>query len=308
MKKIFIAGHNGFLGQSILNEFIKDKKYKIITISKKKLDLTNITLLENFFAKNEIDLVINAAGLVGGIKKNIENQIDFLDKNYLIQSNLIKIAYKNKIKKFINLSSSCVYPVNAKQPLKETYLLNGKLEKTNEGYALAKLCGIKLAEFYKNKYNFDITTLIPCNLFGTNDKFFDDNSHFISGIISKIYNAQEKKKKFVKLWGSGKPKREIMLNTELSRVIKFVLENKINEININVGTGVDYTIKQYANKIKKIMNYEGEIIWDTSMPDGIKRKLLDITLLKKYKFQFKHNTEDGLKLVVKQFLDDLNSK
>ena len=171
MKKIFIAGHNGFVGQSILNEFIKDKKYKIITISKKKLDLTNITLLENFFAKNEIDLVINAAGLVGGIKKNIENQIDFLDKNYLIQSNLIKITYKNKIKKFINLSNSCISS-QCKTTSEGNLFICWKIRKTNEGYALAKLCGIKLAEFYKNKYNFDITTLIPCNLFGTNDKFF----------------------------------------------------------------------------------------------------------------------------------------
>ena len=165
MLNIYIAGNTGFLGRSINNEFLKDKKYNIIK-NKKRLELTKYNSVSNFFKNNKIDYVINAAGLVGGIKKNIDNQIEFLETNFLIQSNLIKVAYENNIKKFVNISSSCVYPKNYNKPLKEDYILNGKFEPSNEGYALAKVCGMKLSEFYKSKYNFNIITCIPCNLYG----------------------------------------------------------------------------------------------------------------------------------------------
>ncbi len=305
MKKIFIAGHNGFLGKSIYNEFSKDKKYKIITRNKKILDLTNFNLTNSFFKKNKIDYVVNAAGLVGGIKQNMENQIDFLDINYFIQSNLIKSAYNNNVKKYINIASSCIYPRNAKQPLKEDYLLSDKFEPTNEGYALSKVCGVKLSQFYKQKYNFNIKSLFPCNLYGVNDTFFNDNSHFISGIISKIYIAKKNNKKYVKLWGSGKPKREIMLNSEAARAVKFFLEKDIKEDNINIGSGIDYPIKYYAQKIKKILNYQGKIIWDVSQPDGVKRKLLDVSIMNKYRFKHKYDAEKGLELVINNFLNYL---
>ena len=305
MKKIFIAGHNGFLGKSIYNEFSKDKKYKIITRNKKILDLTNFNLTNSFFKKNKIDYVVNAAGLVGGIKQNMENQIDFLDINYFIQSNLIKSAYNNNVKKYINIASSCIYPRNAKQPLKEDYLLSDKFEPTNEGYALSKVCGVKLSQFYRQKYNFNIKSLFPCNLYGVNDTFFNDNSHFISGIISKIYIAKKNNKKSVKLWGSGKPKREIMLNSEAARAVKFFLEKDIKEDNINIGSGIDYPIKYYAQKIKKILNYQGKIIWDVSQPDGVKRKLLDVSIMNKYRFKHKYDAEKGLELVINNFLNYL---
>ena len=306
MINIYIAGRSGFLGRSLYNEFFKDKKYNIV-INKKRLDLTKYNLVSNFFKKNKIDYVINAAGLVGGIKTNIENQIEFLDTNYQIQSNLIKVAYKNNIKKFINISSSCVYPKGYDKPLKEEYILSGKFEPTNEGYALAKVCGMKLSEYYKSKYNFNIISCIPCNLYGIDDKFFDETSHFVSGIISKIYEAKIKKQKFVTLWGSGNPRRELILNTDAARAIKFCLENKkIKEQNINIGSGVDFKIKEYASKIKKILNYKGKIIWDKSKPDGIKRKLLDISKLKKYRFKCNYNIDQGLKIVIDKFLE--NSK
>ena len=198
MKKIFIAGHKGLLGKSILNEFNKDSKYKVITVTRRNLELTNFNKVLNFFKNNKIDFVINAAGLVGGIKKNIENQIEFLDTNYLIQSNLIKSAFKHNVKKFINVSSSCIYPAKSKQPLKENYLMNGKLESTNEGYALAKLCGIKLSEFYSTKYNFNIKSVIPCNIYGTNDKYFDNSSHFsffIQEVSRRLIRSIPQKKK-----------------------------------------------------------------------------------------------------------------
>ena len=305
MRNIFIAGHNGFLGKSIYNEFSKDKKYKIITRNKKILDLTNFNLTNSFFKKNKIDYVVNAAGLVGGIKQNMENQIDFLDINYFIQSNLIKSAYNNNVKKYINIASSCIYPRNAKQPLKEDYLLSDKFEPTNEGYALSKVCGVKLSQFYRQKFNFNIKSLFPCNLYGVNDTFFNDNSHFISGIISKIYIAKKNNKKYVKLWGSGKPKREIMLNSEAARAVKFFLEKDIKEDNVNIGSGIDYPIKYYAQKIKKILNYQGKIIWDVSQPDGVKRKLLDVSIMNKYRFKHKYDAEKGLELVINNFLNYL---
>ena len=306
MLNIYIAGNTGFLGRSINNEFLKDKKYNIIK-NKKRLDLTKYNSVSNFFKNNKIDYVINAAGLVGGIKKNIDNQIEFLETNFLIQSNLIKVAYENNIKKIVNISSSCVYPKNYNKPLKEDYILNGKFEPSNEGYALAKVCGMKLSEFYKSKYNFNIITCIPCNLYGIDDKFFDESSHFVAGIISKIYRAKMNNDKFVTLWGSGNPKRELMLNTDAAKAIKFCLENKkIKEQNINIGTGIDFTIKEYAYKIKKILNYKGRIIWDKSKPDGIKRKLLDISILRKYKFKNTFNIDEGFNIVISKFLN--NSK
>jgi GDP-L-fucose synthase len=308
MKNIYIAGSTGFLGRSLVNEFNNDGKYKVVK-NTKRIDLTNIKSINQFFKNNKIEYVINAAGHVGGIKKNIENQILFLDKNYLIQSNLIKIAHIHRVKKFINISSSCIYPKNYNKPLKENYILTGKFEQTNEGYALAKVCGLKLAEYYKNKYNFNIKTCIPCNLYGIDDKFFDESSHFIPGIISKIYEGKVKNKKNIKLWGSGNPKREIMLNTDVAKIIKFCLENNnIEEQNINIGSGVDFTIKQYASKIKKKIGYKGKIVWDKSKPDGIKRKLLDISLLKKYNFKINNNLDEGLNKVIDHFLLRSNFK
>jgi len=302
IKNIFIAGHKGLLGSSIHAEFLNDKNYNVIIKSRKQLDLLNLNKVNNFFKKNNINLVINAAGLVGGILKNIENQINFLEINFKLQSNLIKAAYNNEVNDYINIASSCIYPNKSIQPLKEEYIMNGKLEKTNEGYALAKICGIKLCEFYSDKYNFKTKTFIPCNIYGINDKYFDQSSHFLSGIISKIYLAKINNKKNVKLWGSGKPKRELILNTDAAKAIKFCIDKKVKEKNINIGTGIDYSIKQYANKIKKILNYNGNIFWDTKYPDGIKRKLLDIRILNKYKYSSQFNVDDGLKFVIKKFL------
>ncbi len=302
MKCIYIAGHTGFLGRSLVNEFINDKKYKVLIPNRDTLDLVDQKKTLNFFKKNKIDYVINAAGLVGGIKKNIENQIDFLDINFRIQSNVLKAAHQNNVEKFINVASSCIYPKNHKQPLKEDYLFNGSFEPTNEGYALAKVCGLKLAEFYKKKFNFNSKTCIPCNIYGIGDKFFDDSSHFVAGIISKIYNAKINNEKFVKLWGTGNPRREIMFNSEVARAIKFCLERKINEQNINIGTGIDFMIKEYAIKIKRLLKYEGKILWDKEQPDGIKSKLLDISILKKYKFKHKVNIDEGLKIVIEDFI------
>ena len=180
--------------------------------------------------------------------------------------------------------------------------MNGKLEPTNEGYALSKICGVKLSEFYKSKFNFETKSLIPCNIYGTNDKYLDDSSHFISGIISRIYIAKKNNENIVKLWGTGKPKRELLINIDVARAIKFCLEKRIKEQNINIGSGIDFTIKQYAEKIRKLLDYKGKILWDNKYPDGMKRKLLDISILNNYKFKTKYNIDTGLKLIVDDFL------
>jgi len=300
--KLFIAGHKGFLGSTILREFSKDKKYKILTIEKNKINLKSYQKLNYFFQKNKPEYVINAAGLVGGILVNMKNQIDFLEENFLIQSNLLKVSYLNNVKKYINLASSCIYPKNCKQPIKEKYLLSGNLEETNEGYALAKICGLKLAQFYNEKYNFNSITLLPCNLYGENDKYFDENSHFISAIISKIYLAKINNKRKVKLWGTGNPKREIMHVEDAARAIKLCLQSKFSNQNINIGSGIDFSISKYANLIKKKLNYNGKIIWDKAYPDGVKRKLLDISYLKNKKFKNKYSIELGLDSVIRSFL------
>ena len=299
--KIFIAGHNGFLGKSI-NEYFLKKNLNVLTIERKKLDLRNREHLERYFKKINPDIVINAAGRVGGIKANMTNNAEFLDENYLIQSNLIINSLKCGVKKFINIASSCIYPAYSKQPIKESYLLDGKLEITNEGYALSKIAGLKLCKYLNEQYNFNALTLIPCNLYGENDKFNNDDSHFLPGLISKINHAKINNLDKVDLWGSGKPKRELMHVTDLSRAIYFFIKKKnINKRIINIGTGKDYTIKQYAGMIKSYLKYSGKINWNTKYPDGMKQKLLDVSLMNNLGFKTIIKFENNLKKIINHF-------
>ena len=271
--KIYIAGHNGFLGKNI-KSYLSQKNYQIFGLSRKELDLTSREKVKKALRKINPDIVINAAGRVGGIKANIYNNAEFLDENYLIQSNLILNSYELGIKKFINIAGSCIYPTNSIQPIKEEYLLNGKLEKTNEGYALAKIVRLKLCEYLNKQYNFNCITLIPCNLYGEEDKFYDEHSHFLPGLITKIYEAFKNELGEVNLWGSGSPRRELIHVNDLSRAVHFFLDDKKNQKRIiNIGTGKTFQLKEYANMIKKQIGYKGKIIWDKSYPDGMKKKL-----------------------------------
>lgn len=299
--KIYIAGHNGFLGRNI-KSFLSKKNFNIFGLSKKELDLTSRANVQNALKKINPDIVINAAGRVGGIQANIKNNAEFLDENYLIQSNLILSSYKLGIKKFINIASSCIYPTDSNQPIKEEYLLNGKLENTNEGYALAKIAGLKLCEYLNKQYNFNCITLIPCNLYGEEDKFYDEHSHFLPGLITKIYEAFKNELDEVNLWGSGSPRRELIHVNDLSRAVYFFLaDKKKQERIINIGTGKDHSIKEYADMIKEQIGYKGKIIWDKSYPDGMKKKLLDIKLMKKMGFHPKIDFGKGLTKVITHF-------
>ena len=227
--KIFIAGHNGMVGTALKNYLINNNVKKVITASRKNLDLQIEDQVEKFIKKNKPDIIINCAGKVGGILANSTYPTEFLYENIFIQTNLIKSAYKNKVKHFLNLGSSCIYPKNAKQPIKEKYLLSSELEKTNEAYALAKIVGLKTCQFYNEQYNTNYFTLMPCNLYGPNDNFDSKNSHFIPALIKKFINAKKNKKKIVEIWGSGKPKREIMHVDDLASAIFFILQKKIKK-------------------------------------------------------------------------------
>jgi GDP-L-fucose synthase len=281
--RIFLAGHKGLVGSAIL-KLLKTKNYKnIVTINKDKLDLFDQKKVFNFLKKNKPKIVIIAAAKVGGIKANNQFRADFIRENLDIQNNLIHGSYINNIKNIIFLGSSCVYPKKCKQPIKEEYLLSGALEETNEPYAVAKIAGIKMCESYNRQYKTKYLCLMPSNTFGPGDNYNEYNSHFISAILKKIYLSTLKKKSFLKLWGSGRPKREIIYVDDLAEAVVYFMNKKVKHSLINIGTSRDMTIKNYAKYILKILNINLKIRFDGKKEfDGIKRKLLDISLAKRY--------------------------
>ena len=317
--KIFIAGHKGMVGASLYNYFTKNNITKIITATRKQLDLQNPGNVDKFIRKNKPDVIINCAGKVGGILANSTYPTEFLYENIYIQTNLIKSAYKNKVKHFINLGSSCIYPKNAKQPIKEKYLLSSELEKTNEAYALSKIVGLKACQFYNEQYQTNYFTLMPCNLYGPNDNYDSKNSHFIPALIKKIVNGKSKKMKTVEVWGSGKPKREIMHVDDLASAIFFILNKKISNKKkfnkflkdncvINVGSGQEYSIKEFATLISTLSSKKTKFKFNRKFPDGTKRKILDNSLLNKLGWKPTISVKDGLKSTIDMYIKDINKK
>ena len=317
--KIFIAGHNGMVGTALKNYLINNNVKKIITATRKKLNLEVANQVNTFIEKNKPDIIINCAGKVGGILANSTYPTDFLYENIYIQANLIKSAHKNNVKHFINLGSSCIYPKNAKQPIKEKYLLSSELEKTNEAYALAKLVGLKACQFYTEQYGTNYFTLMPCNLYGPNDNFDSKKSHFVPALIKKFSNAKKNKHKTVEIWGSGKPKREIMHVEDLASAIFFILNMKISKNRnfdkflikncvINVGSGQEFTIKQFAEIIGKLTLDKFSLRFNKNYPDGTKRKILDNTILKKYGWKPMISLEKGLHDTIDWYTQNLGNK
>lgn len=305
--KIFITGHKGLVGSSVYS-LLKRKGFKnLIIASKKQLNLLDTKKVEKFFKKKKIEIVINCAAKVGGILANSSNPVEFFYENVQMQNNLLITASNQKVKKFIYLGSSCIYPRNTKTPIKEDQLLTGKLEKTNEAYALAKISGIKLSEylFYQKKLN--VICVMPTNLYGINDNFDNFSSHVIPGMISKFNLSKKHKKNFVELLGSGKPLREFLFNDDLSEAIILLLmssQKKILNITknkfpiFNVGTGKNISIKNLSKLIKKTINYDGKINFNSSFPDGTKRKNLNSNRIKKLGWKPKIKLEDGIKLIL----------
>lgn len=300
--RIFLAGHKGFVGSAIM-KCLKRMGYKnIITASRKILDLNNQKKTFEFIKKKKIDKVIIAAAKVGGIKANYSYPAEFIYENLNIQNNLIHASYKNQVKKLIFLGSSCIYPKYSKQPINEKSLLKSELEKTNEPYALAKIAGVKLCEYYNKQYKTNYICLMPCNVYGPNDNYDLNTSHFFAALIKKIYLAKLKKEKKITLWGTGKPKRELLYVDDLAEACVYFLEKKTKNFLINIGSEKEFTIKRYSQMIKKKLNFNGKIVFDKKHPDGTPRKLLDCTVAKKNGWIYKTSLENGIELTIQDFI------
>ena len=304
--KIFLAGHNGMVGSSLLN-ILKKKKYKnIITQSRKKLDLTDQKQTEKYIKKIKPDLVIIAAAKVGGIFANKTYKADFIYKNIMIQTNLIHASYLAGVKRLIFLGSSCIYPKFAKQPIKEEYLLSGSLEPTNDAYAIAKIAGIKMCEAYNKQYNLNYLSLMPTNLYGPNDNYDLINSHFFPALISKIHKAKVEKHKTVEIWGNGKAKRELMYVDDLAEACAFFINKKTKHSLMNIGSGNEKTIKSFSEFIMKKLSVKLKLKFNLNKPSGTPRKILNTKLARSYGWKSKIDLSKGFDLTYKDFLNRNN--
>tara|TARA_B100000795_G_scaffold264075_1_gene244090 strand:- start:94 stop:1035 length:942 start_codon:yes stop_codon:yes gene_type:complete len=302
--KIYVAGHKGLVGSAILRKLYKRGYKKIITENKSKLDLTNQSKVYNFIKKKKPNFIFIAAAKVGGIYSNNKFPADFIHNNLTIQNNIIHAAYLCGIKNLIFLGSSCVYPKLCKQPIKENYLLNGKLEKTNEAYAIAKIAGIKMCESYNLQYKTNYKCLMPTNTFGPNDNYDQLNSHFFPSLIRKIHEIKITNKKELIIWGDGTPKREVIYVDDIADACLHFMNKKFKETIVNIGTGKDLSIKQYAKIIldEIIPGKNINIKYDKSKPNGTPRKVLDISLAKKYGWKSKIDLKDALKRTYSDYL------
>jgi GDP-L-fucose synthase len=302
---IFVAGHNGLVGSAIVSELKKRGYKKIITVSRSQLDLINQIKVLEFLKKNKPDYMIIAAAKVGGIYSNNKYKAEFIYENLMIQTNLIHSAFLCGTKNLIFLGSSCIYPKMSKQPIKEEYLLSGKLEKTNDAYAIAKIAGIKMCESYNDQYKTNYKCLMPTNTFGPNDNYHPLNSHFVPSLIRKIHQAKVENKKNIVLWGNGKAKREILYVDELASACIYFMKKKTKASLINIGSGKDYSIKEYAKLFLKIMAPQKKINikYDISKPNGTPRKVLDISLAKKYGWRPNFDLKKQILKTYQSYLD-----
>ena len=299
--KIFIAGHNGMVGSAICKKLINKGFKKIITATKKKLNLIDQKSTFNFLKKKKPDFVILAAAKVGGILANENFKDKFIYENLQIQNNVIHGSHLASVKNLFLLGSSCIYPKLCKQPMKEKYLLTGELEKTNDAYSIAKIAGLKMCEFYSHIHKTNYKTLMPPNLYGPNDNYDLNNSHFYPALLKKIDIAKKNNKKFLNIWGTGKAKRELMFVDDFADAVVYFMNKKISQPYINIGTGKDYTIEWYANFIMKKMNVKLKIKYDRSKPDGMPKKCLDISLAKKYGYKPINSFDRGFEETFKFF-------
>ena len=303
--KIFIAGHKGMLGSAILR-ILKKKGYRnLLIIDKKKLDLRNQKSVKKYLETKKPDAIIIAAAKVGGIKANVDYPASFIRDNLQIQTNLISSGYDTNVKKLILFGSSCIYPKDLKKPIKESQILTGSLESTNESYSVAKIAGIKMIEAFNKQYKTNYICLMPCNLFGPNDNYDLKNSHFLPALIRKI-SVASKKNKIVKLWGTGRPLREILYVDEVAGACEYFLRKKTDTSLINIGSPVEMTIKDYALKVKKKIDSKVLIKFDNNIKlDGVKRKKLDISLAARYGWRAKMNFSKALDRTIEDFNNSL---
>lgn len=298
--KIYIAGHRGMVGSSILRILIKEGYNNIIVKTSSELDLRNQQKVADFFELEKPEYVFLAAAKVGGIVANNTYRAEFIYDNLTIQNNIIHQAYLNGVKKLLFLGSSCIYPKLAPQPLIEEYLLTGELEYTNEPYAIAKIAGIKMCDAYRSQYGCNFISIMPTNLYGPNDNYDLNTSHVLPALIRKIITAKENKCDSVTIWGTGNPRREFLHTDDLAEACFFLMKNYNEPGLINIGTGEDISILELAYLIKKILNYKGKIVTDTSMPDGTPRKLMDVSKINSIGWKAKITLEDGIKMVINE--------
>ncbi len=300
--KIYIAGHNGMVGSAIWRNLESKGYTNLIGKSSKELDLRNQAQVEVFFEKEKPEYVFLAAAKVGGILANDTYRAEFIYDNLQIQNNVIHQSYVNGVKKLLFLGSSCIYPRDCPQPMKEEYLLTGELEQTNEPYAIAKIAGIKICESYNRQYGTNFISVMPTNLYGPGDNYDLKSSHVLPALIRKIHEAKMSNARFVELWGTGNPRREFLYVDDMADACVHLFENidadelySMGITHINIGSGVDLTIKELAITIGKVIGYKGKIIYDSTKPDGTPQKLLDVSLLKKLGWNYIVNLKTGLK-------------
>ncbi|MCZ9852328.1 GDP-L-fucose synthase family protein [Brachyspira hyodysenteriae] len=309
MKKVYIAGHKGLVGSAIDRVLVKNGYNNILRKTHSELDLRNREEVFNFFEQERPQWVFLSAAKVGGIYANNTYPVDFLLYNLQIQNNIIEASHKYNVEKLMFLGSSCIYPKECPQPIKEEYLLSGYLESTNRPYALAKIAGIELCDAYNRQYNTDYIAVMPCNLYGINDNYHPENAHVIPMLIRRFHEAKINNLKETTIWGSGTPLREFMFSDDLAEACLYLMENKSSEDIgkfINIGSGKEVTIKELAELIKKVVGFEGEIKLDSSKPDGTMRKLLDVSKINSLGWKYRIELEEGLKIAYNDFLKNYN--
>ena len=303
--KIYIAGHKGMVGSAIWSVLLAKGYTNLLGMSSQALDLRNQQAVQDFMAQEKPDVVIDAAARVGGILANNDFPYQFIMENIQIQNNLIDGSLKVDVKKFIFLGSSCIYPKFAPQPLKEDYLLTGALEPTNEWYAIAKITGVKACQAIRKQFGKDYVSLMPTNLYGTHDNFDLNTSHVLPAMMRKFHEAAANNHAPVTLWGSGTPMREFLFVNDMAEAVVFALENKLPDYLYNIGTGEDLTIRQLAETIQKITGHQGEIIWDSTKPDGTPRKLMDISKMHELGWKHQVKLEEGIRLTYDWFVENV---
>lgn len=300
--KIYVAGHKGMVGSAIVRALEKQGYTNILKRTSTQLDLREQLSVDAFFAKERPEYVFLAAAKVGGIQVNKDFPADFLFQNMAIQNNVIEASRINKVKKLMFLGSSCIYPKNSPQPIKEEYLLTGELEKTNDAYAIAKIAGIKMCEAYNSQYGCNYISVMPSNLYGLNDNYDLESSHVLPALIHKVYEAKRNNSQEVTIWGSGNPKREFLYADDLAQACIYLMKNYNGNEIINIGSGSDLSIRELAETIASTLNYNGELVFDASKPDGTARKLLDVSKINAMGWKSSTTLKEGIALAYLDFL------